>query len=71
MTHQYAEAVKDVGGREGVPVVDLWTVLYEAVGRDEKKLSEFLYDGLHLNEKGYEVCNVRFDSDVDRNTNAN
>ena len=54
-THEYAEAVKSVGAKEGVPVIDIWTVLFDAAGRDERKLSEFLYDGLHLNEKGYQV----------------
>ncbi|CAL1703746.1 unnamed protein product [Somion occarium] len=54
-THQYAEAVKIVGAQEGVPVIDLWTILYDACGRVEEKLSEYLYDGLHVNQKGYQV----------------
>ena len=48
VTRQYAEAVKDVGKKEGVPVVDVWTKLYDAVGRDERKLEKFMDDGLHL-----------------------
>ncbi|KIJ44177.1 hypothetical protein M422DRAFT_779656 [Sphaerobolus stellatus SS14] len=55
VTKQYAEAVKEVGKRHGVPVVDIWTVFYDAVGRDEKKLAKFMDDGLHLNAEGYEV----------------
>lgn len=55
VTRQYAEAVKDVGRKEQVPVVDMWTLLWDASGHVEENLSEFLEDGLHLNVKGYEV----------------
>lgn len=55
VTRQYAEAVKEVGKKEGVPVVDVWTKLYDAVGRDERKLDKFMDDGLHLNAVGYGV----------------
>ncbi|KAI0637359.1 SGNH hydrolase [Trametes polyzona] len=55
MTRRYAEAVGEVGREEGVPVVDLWGRLYEAAGREEVRLEEFLTDGLHLNEKGYAI----------------
>ena len=52
-TKLYADAVKDVGESEGVPVLDLWTAVFEAAGRDEKQLEKFLVDGLHLNAAGY------------------
>lgn len=55
VTKTYAEAVKEVGAKEGVAVVDLWTTIYDAAGRVEKELSKFLTDGLHLNEAGYAV----------------
>ncbi|KAJ3477739.1 hypothetical protein NLI96_g10253 [Meripilus lineatus] len=55
VTRQYAEAVKDVGRKEQVPVVDMWTLLWDASGHVEENLSEFLEDGLHLNVKGYEI----------------
>ncbi|KAI0713412.1 SGNH hydrolase [Earliella scabrosa] len=55
VTKTYAEAVKEVGTKEGVAVVDLWTTIYDAAGRVEKELSKFLTDGLHLNEAGYAI----------------
>lgn len=55
VTRQYADAVKGVGAEKGVPVLDVWTLLYEAAGCDERKLDQFLDDGLHLNAVGYEV----------------
>ncbi|KZV71806.1 SGNH hydrolase [Peniophora sp. CONT] len=53
VTRQYAELVKEVGKEKGVPVVDVWTALWEAVGKEEKRLEEVLSDGLHLNATGY------------------
>ncbi|KZT29891.1 GDSL Lipase/Acylhydrolase [Neolentinus lepideus HHB14362 ss-1] len=53
VTQQYAEAVKEVGKKEGVPVVDIWTSIWEAAGKVEKDLSKYLNDGLHLNADGY------------------
>jgi lysophospholipase L1-like esterase len=55
VTRQYAEAVKSVGLQESVPVVDLWTIIYEAAQRDERKLEKFLCDGLHLKTEAYQV----------------
>ncbi|KAI0350079.1 SGNH hydrolase [Trametes cingulata] len=52
---EYAEAAKEVAGKEGVAVVDVWTQIWEAAGGNSGGLKEFLYDGLHLNEKGYGV----------------
>lgn len=54
-TRKYAEAVVQVGSNEGVPVVDIWNAIYDAAGRDEKLLTRFLSDGLHLNADGYDV----------------
>lgn len=55
LTRQYAEGAKEVGKKEDVPVVDTWTLLFEAAGKDEKNLAKFCTDGLHLNENGYKV----------------
>jgi lysophospholipase L1-like esterase len=54
-TRQYAEAVKSVGLQETVPVVDAWTMMYEAAERDERNLERFLWDGLHLRTEGYKL----------------
>lgn len=55
ITRQYAEGVKEVGKKEKVPVVDTWTLLYDAAGRREEDLSKYLTDGLHLNTEAYKV----------------
>jgi len=54
-TRLYAEAVVNTAQEEGVAVADVWTVLWEAAGKNEPALSAYLLDGLHLNTKGYEV----------------
>ncbi|KAI0781306.1 SGNH hydrolase [Trametes elegans] len=54
-TRRYAEAVVDVGRQQRVPVIDLWTTLYEAAGKSEEGLEAFLRDGLHVNEEGYGI----------------
>jgi lysophospholipase L1-like esterase len=54
-TKAYAEAVKAVAEKEEVPVVDCWTAVWHAAAQNEIGLEGFLTDGLHLNEKGYEV----------------
>lgn len=54
-TQLYAEAVVKTGQEEGVAVADIWTVVWEAAGKDERALSTYLLDGLHLSAKGYEV----------------
>ncbi|CDO74873.1 hypothetical protein BN946_scf185004.g23 [Trametes cinnabarina] len=64
MTRRYAEAVGEVGQQESVPVVDLWGKLYDAAGRKEESLEEFLTDGLHLNEKGYAVVFNELDKTI-------
>lgn len=53
VTKQYAVAAREVGETEGVPVVDVWTMLWEACGKEERKLARYLYDGLHVNEEAY------------------
>ncbi|KAM5542561.1 hypothetical protein V8D89_003522 [Ganoderma adspersum] len=55
VTRTYAEAAKEVGQSEGVPVVDVWTKFWEGAGRVEAELKKYLTDGLHLNEEGYAV----------------
>ncbi|KAI0668538.1 SGNH hydrolase [Trametes maxima] len=52
---RYAEGVRDVATQEGVAVADAWTRIWEAAGRDESRLGEYLSDGLHLNTRGYAV----------------
>ena len=54
-TKLYAEAVINTAQEEGVAAADVWTVLWEAAGKDERALSAYLLDGVHLNSKGYEV----------------
>ncbi|KAI8998999.1 SGNH hydrolase [Trametes punicea] len=54
-SRKYAEATREVATAEGVAVVDVWTKVWEAAGRDENGLGDFLSDGLHLNEKGFKV----------------
>ncbi|KAH9930895.1 SGNH hydrolase-type esterase domain-containing protein [Fomitopsis serialis] len=56
VTAEYAERVRRVGTEVGVPVVDVWTCVWDAAGHVEERLSEYLYDGLHLNENGYALA---------------
>jgi GDSL-like Lipase/Acylhydrolase family len=55
VTKTYAEEVKKVGEREDVPVLDVWTRMWEAAGKSEEGLEIYFTDGLHLAEAGYEV----------------
>lgn len=57
-TTQYADAVRQVAKEENIPVVDVFTRLWEACGKEEEKLSEYLTDGLHVNEKAYQVSSL-------------
>ncbi|GAA5848286.1 hypothetical protein JCM8547_004469 [Rhodosporidiobolus lusitaniae] len=52
-TRKYVEAVKELGEREGVPVVDAFEPIWKAAGEREEGLEEFFTDGLHLNAKSY------------------
>ncbi|KIK58173.1 hypothetical protein GYMLUDRAFT_171437 [Collybiopsis luxurians FD-317 M1] len=54
-TRRYAETVKDVAREEGVGLVDIWTKTWDAAGHDERTLSNYLHDGLHLNGAGYQL----------------
>ncbi|KAL0580246.1 isoamyl acetate-hydrolyzing esterase [Marasmius crinis-equi] len=54
-TKRYAEAVKDAASEEEVAVVDIWSAFWDGSGHDERNLSKFLTDGLHLNKEGYTV----------------
>lgn len=60
VTARYADAVREVGRTEGVPVVDVYTRLWEGCGKDESKLSKYLRDGLHVNEEAY-IVRVSFE----------
>ncbi|KAG2188643.1 hypothetical protein INT44_001398 [Umbelopsis vinacea] len=66
----YAEAAKDVARKHNVPYVDLWTEIMKLVNdsgsaddiadlasekQHNRDLSEFLYDGLHLDALGCQV----------------
>lgn len=54
-TESYARAVQEIGDEENVAVVDAWTLLWDATGKDEASLDRYLTDGLHLSGAGYEV----------------
>jgi isoamyl acetate esterase len=51
----YAEAVKEVGEKENIPVADIWTPIFDGAGRSEEGCEKYLSDGLHLNSNGYSV----------------
>lgn len=55
---QYADAVKALGDELGLGVVDAWSSLWDACGQDEAGFAQFSGDGLHLNERGYEVSDA-------------
>ena len=55
LTKKYAMAVVETAGEEGVAIADVWTVVWKAAGEDERALSKYLSDGLHLNAEGYAV----------------
>lgn len=55
VTKKYAEVAKSVGIKEGVPIVDTWTALWEAAGNEQKGLDKYLSDGLHLTIEGYNI----------------
>jgi len=55
VTAKYAQVVRDVGKELKVPVTDVFTTLWETVGRDQKELRQYMLDGLHLNAAGYTI----------------
>jgi len=54
-TRKYAEAVMDVGAHENLPVIDAWNLLYNAAGKNEADLDQYLEDGLHLTAAAYDI----------------
>jgi lysophospholipase L1-like esterase len=54
-TAKYAQAVRDVGVKENVPVVDMFSAIMDATHEQEKELERYLSDGLHLTAEGYTV----------------
>lgn len=59
VTKAYAEEVKKVGEAENVPVVDAWTSIWKAAGKNKEDVRRFLTDGLHLSKAGYKVSVTR------------
>jgi len=55
VTAAYAQAVRDVGKEKNVLVVDAFQALWDVAGHEERGLSKYLSDGLHLTVDGYEV----------------
>jgi lysophospholipase L1-like esterase len=58
---QYVQAIKELGARNDIPVVDAYEATWAAAGsQDEEALQQFYSDGLHLAAPGYEVsyCSV-------------
>ena len=55
ITESYAEEVRKIGKKEGIPVVDAWSTIWEAARKDKEAVKTFFTDGLHLNEAGYKV----------------
>lgn len=54
-TESYAQTTKKVGEGLQIPVADVWTMIWEACGKEERALDKYLDDGLHLNAAGYEI----------------
>lgn len=54
-TKRYAEAAREIGEKEGVPVADVWTAMWKAAREDEREIERFSTDGLHLKADGYQV----------------
>lgn len=55
-THAFAQAVKDLGAARGLPVLDVWTAINDAAGREG--FARYLSDGLHLTPEGYEIVSA-------------
>ena len=54
-TAKYAEAVREVARQEKLPIVDVYSRLWEGCGKKEGNLTKYLTDGLHVNEDAYKV----------------
>ncbi|KAL6351712.1 hypothetical protein LRP88_15003 [Fusarium phalaenopsidis] len=67
----YAQAMREIGKEESVPVVDLWTAMMRTTGLKDggvdailpgssstspsMELGRLFYDGLHLTQDGYDI----------------
>lgn len=51
----YADCIMEIGRETNVPVADIWTEIMDKVDQQDRHLSDFLLDGLHLNANGYQV----------------
>ncbi|KAF4334989.1 GDSL lipase acylhydrolase family [Fusarium beomiforme] len=64
----YAQAIRDIGKSENVPVVDLWTAMMRTTGWKDGAvlpgssrtvpsvdLGRLFYDGLHFTQDGYDI----------------
>ena len=60
ITQDYAEAVKSVAKQHSAHIVDIFGAIWNKVNHDEKALSMYLSDGLHLNSDGYQVSLYEF-----------
>lgn len=49
----YAECISEIGRETNTPVADIWSRLMDKVHQEQRDLSDFLLDGLHLNANGY------------------
>jgi lysophospholipase L1-like esterase len=68
---KYAQAIREIGKEESVPVVDLWTAMMRTTGWKDGdadavlsgslnitpsvELGRLFYDGLHLTQDGYDI----------------
>jgi len=57
----YVNAIKDIGQMYGIPVVDLYSIS----GVNEKNLTAFTEDGIHLNGVGYDHVTAVAASQID------
>ncbi|EJU05473.1 SGNH hydrolase [Dacryopinax primogenitus] len=55
VTRAYAQAVRELGEEQAIPVVDMYTLLWEGAGGKEEGLDKWMQDGLHVNAAAYEV----------------
>ncbi|KAG8988523.1 hypothetical protein FRB90_002694, partial [Tulasnella sp. 427] len=56
VTRSYVDGAIALGKELNVPVLDVYTPIWEATENgNTKKLEEYLYDGLHLSKTGYDV----------------
>jgi lysophospholipase L1-like esterase len=52
---KYVDCIKDIGRETNIPVADIWSEIMDDVDQNNRDLSEFLLDGVHLNANGYQV----------------